>query len=110
MVFDGGPCDTNIKLSQVDARNTKRICYVVFNEWSTDMACLASNDPTVRKSCIFYGWFVVTAAFAITLAGFGSAYTFSSFVASLEKDFGASARLSFVGILIGSDSCISALA
>lgn len=43
--------------------------------------------PTPR---IFYGWFVVAAAFAITFVGFGSAYTFSAFVGSLQKDFGAS--------------------
>jgi OFA family oxalate/formate antiporter-like MFS transporter len=39
---------------------------------------------------IFHGWFVVAAAFAVTFVGFGSAYTFSAFVESLQKDFGAS--------------------
>jgi MFS family permease len=39
---------------------------------------------------IFYGWWVVAAAFAITFIGFGSAYTFSAFIAQLERDFGAS--------------------
>ena len=39
---------------------------------------------------IFYGWFVVAAAFAVTFVGFGSAYTFSAFVAPLQKDFAAS--------------------
>jgi OFA family oxalate/formate antiporter-like MFS transporter len=39
---------------------------------------------------IFRGWLVVAGAFAITFVGFGSAYTFSAFVASLQKDFGAS--------------------
>ncbi|MEY9682599.1 MFS transporter [Bradyrhizobium elkanii] len=38
----------------------------------------------------FYGWYVVTAAFVVTLIGFGSAYTFSSFVESLQREFGAS--------------------
>ena len=33
--------------------------------------------PTQR---VFYGWFVVAAAFAVTFVGFGSAYTFSTFV------------------------------
>jgi MFS family permease len=42
------------------------------------------------KSKIFYGWMVVAAAFAITFVGFGSAYTFSAFVPSLQQDFGAS--------------------
>src|SRR5215472_16861826 len=38
----------------------------------------------------FYGWWVVGAAFVITLLGFGSAYTFSAFFEQLERDFGAS--------------------
>jgi MFS family permease len=38
----------------------------------------------------FYGWFVVAAAFAVTFVGFGSAYTFSAFVASLQTEFSAS--------------------
>jgi MFS transporter, OFA family, oxalate/formate antiporter len=39
---------------------------------------------------VFYGWFVVAAAFAVTFVGFGSAYTFSAFVDSLQNEFGAS--------------------
>ncbi|WP_024506958.1 MFS transporter [Bradyrhizobium sp. ARR65] len=39
---------------------------------------------------IFYGWFVVAAAFAVTFIGFGCAYTFSAFLEQLEHDFGAS--------------------
>jgi MFS family permease len=39
---------------------------------------------------IFYGWFVVAAAFAVTFVGFGCAYTFSAFVEPLQRDFGAS--------------------
>lgn len=42
------------------------------------------------KPRLFYGWVVVAAAFAITFVGFGSAYTFSAFVPSLQHDFGAS--------------------
>src|SRR5580692_6850589 len=41
-------------------------------------------------SRVFYGWFVVAAAFAVTLVGFGSAYTFSAFVEPLQRDFAAS--------------------
>ena len=41
-------------------------------------------------SKVFYGWFVVAAAFAITFVGFGSAYTFGSFLESLQREFGAS--------------------
>jgi MFS family permease len=39
---------------------------------------------------LFYGWVVVAAAFAITLVGFGSAYTFSAFAPALEQEFAAS--------------------
>jgi MFS transporter, OFA family, oxalate/formate antiporter len=45
------------------------------------------SDPVTR---VFYGWFVVAAAFAVTFVGFGSAYTFSAFVGSLQTEFGAS--------------------
>lgn len=43
-----------------------------------------------RFARIFHGWFVVAAAFVITLLGFGSAYSFSAFVEALQRDFGAS--------------------
>ncbi|WP_407152130.1 MFS transporter [Bradyrhizobium sp. ORS 86] len=46
-----------------------------------------SAQPTTK---LFYGWLVVAAAFVVTFVGFGSAYTFSSFVESLQRDFGAS--------------------
>jgi OFA family oxalate/formate antiporter-like MFS transporter len=39
---------------------------------------------------VFYGWFVVAGAFAVTLIGFGSAYTFSAFLHSLQTEFTAS--------------------
>lgn len=42
-----------------------------------------------RASAIFLGWRVVAAAFAITLLGFGSAYSFSAFVDALQRDFSA---------------------
>lgn len=50
----------------------------------------AGNAHTAPRLRSFYGWVVVAAAFAITFVGFGSAYTFSAFVAPLERDFGAS--------------------
>jgi len=46
-----------------------------------------STQCTASK---FRGWLVVVGAFAITFVGFGSAYTFSAFVVSLQQDFGAS--------------------
>lgn len=39
---------------------------------------------------LFYGWVVVAAAFMVTFVGFGSAYTFGSFVEALQQEFGAS--------------------
>ncbi|OUM04001.1 MFS transporter [Variovorax sp. JS1663] len=50
------------------------------------------RDPAAAAapSRPFYGWFVVAAAFAVTLVGFGSAYTFSAFFEPLQRDFGAS--------------------
>jgi MFS family permease len=39
---------------------------------------------------LFRGWLVVAGAFAVTFIGFGSAYTFSAFVGSLQNDFAAS--------------------
>jgi MFS family permease len=48
------------------------------------------NDATRSDPRIFYGWLVVSAAFAVTFVGFGCAYTFSAFVEPLQRDFGAS--------------------
>jgi MFS family permease len=48
-----------------------------------------SSEATLPKPRIFYGWFVVLAAFAVTFVGFGCAYTFSAFVGELQRDFGA---------------------
>ena len=47
-------------------------------------------DVRAVKPRIFHGWFVVAAAFAVMFVGFGCAYTFSTFVDSLQKEFGAS--------------------
>ena len=49
-----------------------------------------SHEAIGSRTGIFYGWFVVAAAFAITFVGFGSAYTFSAFLESLQRDFDAS--------------------
>src|SRR5712672_3130136 len=49
-----------------------------------------SSEAALPNPRIFHGWFVVSAAFAVTFVGFGCAYTFSAFVESLQKDFGAS--------------------
>ena len=48
------------------------------------------HDGRDHPARIFHGWFVVAAAFAVTFLGFGSAYTFSAFVESLQQDFAAS--------------------
>jgi MFS transporter, OFA family, oxalate/formate antiporter len=49
-----------------------------------------NSSPALFNPRMFRGWLVVVAAFAITFVGFGSAYTFSAFVGSLQKDFAAS--------------------
>ncbi|TGN93988.1 MFS transporter [Burkholderia sp. USMB20] len=55
-----------------------------------------------RASRVFYGWYVVAAAFAVTFVGFGSAYTFSAFVEALQRDFAASrGQISLVFSLAG---------
>lgn len=63
-----------------------------------------STHPTRPSSPVFHGWLVVAAAFAVTFIGFGSAYSFSAFVESLQKDFSASRAsvslvFSFAGFL-----------
>ncbi|MGY8711398.1 MFS transporter [Bradyrhizobium sp. 18BD] len=47
-------------------------------------------QSTLAHRSIFHGWLVVAGAFAVTLVGFGSAYTFSAFLAPLQLEFGAS--------------------
>jgi MFS family permease len=47
-------------------------------------------QSSVTGPRIFYGWLVVAATFAVTFVGFGSAYSFSAFVLSLQNDFSAS--------------------
>lgn len=54
-----------------------------------DPATIATAQSTMSESRIFYGWFVVAGAFAVTFVGFGCAYTFSAFLASLQHDFAA---------------------
>ncbi len=39
---------------------------------------------------IYYGWWVVTAAFAVMTFGFACAYSFSAFFPELQREFGAS--------------------
>jgi MFS family permease len=51
---------------------------------------MVRSPSRIERCGIFYGWLVVAAAFAVTFVGFGSAYTFSAFLASLEQDFAAS--------------------
>lgn len=66
-----------------------------------------------KRSLVFYGWYVVAAAFVITFVGFGSAYTFSAFLDSLQHEFGASrgsvsAVFSMAGFLYFSFGIVSA--
>jgi MFS family permease len=50
----------------------------------------APRTEPVRRPRIFYGWFVVAAAFGVGFVGFGSAYSFSAFLGSLQQEFAAS--------------------
>src|SRR5580692_4685880 len=54
------------------------------------MEAAMSRENTLSAPRIFHGWLVVAAAFAVMFVGFGCAYTFSAFVESLQRDFGAS--------------------
>lgn len=47
------------------------------------------NPATAKSPRLFYGWFVVAAGFAVTCVGFGCVYSFSAFIESLQRDFGA---------------------
>jgi OFA family oxalate/formate antiporter-like MFS transporter len=51
---------------------------------------MVSSNSAASSPRIFHGWLVVAGAFAVTFIGFGSAYTFSAFVGSLQNDFSAS--------------------
>lgn len=56
------------------------------------------------KPRIFYGWFIVTALFAITLTIGGANWTFGIFIEPLENEFGWSRTLvssGYVALLIG---------
>jgi MFS family permease len=48
----------------------------------------SSSRPSGPR--IFYGWFVVAAAFTVMFVGFGAAYSFSAFLVSMQHDFAAS--------------------
>ena len=51
---------------------------------------------------LFRGWLVVAAAFTVTFLGYGSAYSFSAFLDSLQREFGASrGEVSLVFALAG---------
>ena len=56
----------------------------------TSAEAALSIQSALPTSRIFHGWFVVAAAFAVTFVGFGCAYTFSAFLESLQREFGAS--------------------
>jgi MFS family permease len=56
----------------------------------TKEAAVSANPAFAKTSRIFYGWFVVAGGFAVTFVGFGCVYSFSAFVESLQREFGAS--------------------
>jgi MFS transporter, OFA family, oxalate/formate antiporter len=48
------------------------------------------NHRALSHPRVYYGWYVVAAAFVVNFIGFGCVYTFSTFVESLQNDFAAS--------------------
>lgn len=48
------------------------------------------NVTRANVSRIFHGWRVVAAGFAVTFVGFGCVYSFTAFIESLQREFGAS--------------------
>ena len=59
-----------------------------------------------RRPPLFYGWFVVAAAFGVTFVGFGGAYSFSAFFESLQQEFRGLARLGVARIFAGGISLL----
>jgi MFS family permease len=49
-----------------------------------------NSNTALSTPRIFYGWFVVAGAFAVTFVGFGCVYTFSAFLKPLQEEFGGS--------------------
>ena len=54
------------------------------------MPVSATAPAPAKAPRVFYGWLVVAAGFAVTFVGFGCVYSFTAFIESLERDFGAS--------------------
>src|SRR5271168_4356685 len=54
-------------------------------------AAVNSTNPALAKKSrrLFYGWLVVAGGFTVTFVGFGCVYSFSAFIESLQRDFGA---------------------
>src|SRR5262249_306798 len=72
-----------------------RRCGDRFSTWAGEVSTDSGErviimHDVLQKPRVFYGWFVVAAAFAVTFVGFGCAYTFSAFIESLQRDFAAS--------------------
>lgn len=53
------------------------------------MISIQAAPADERGPHIFYGWFVVAAAFAVTFVGFGCVYSFTAFLEPLQREFGA---------------------
>lgn len=53
------------------------------------MTTIPAGAADQKRPGLFYGWFVVAAAFAVTGVGFGCVYSFTAFLEPLQHDFGA---------------------
>jgi MFS family permease len=82
--------DTSKAFLLVDSKRRRFSLRNVRHETARARERMMSSQTMSPNPRLFYGWFVVAAAFTVMMIGFGSAYTFSAFVESLQADFGAS--------------------
>ncbi len=82
------------------------------NPDSMDVPKNKNQNPVSNKRTIFYGWIIVACVFVILFVAFGSAYSFSTFFASLQMEFhtsrsSVSVVFSIAGFLYFSLSALS---
>ncbi len=64
---------------------------------------------TARRQRVFAGWWVVTGAFLVVMAGFGAIYSYAAFAEEIAAAFGASpVSVAFVYALSGGPASWSA--
>jgi len=60
--------------------------------YKTGETAVDEMDRALSRSSsrLFHGWLVVAGGFAVTFVGFGCVYSFSAFIDTLQREFGAS--------------------